>query len=86
LNGYISLKFHTNEIYNFMSFENIRYHLAVTCLVLGCSIPIMGAVVWVITEAIPLEGRALNITYIATYIPIALFGLRFYTTKLRGIA
>ncbi len=86
MNGYINLRPHTNEIYNFMSFENIRYHLAVTCLVLGCSIPIMGAVVWVITEAVPLEGQALNITYIATYIPIALFGLRFYIPKLRGTA
>jgi hypothetical protein len=46
----------------------------------------MGAVVWAITEIIPLEGRALNIAYIATYIPIALFGLRLYIPKLRGIA
>ncbi len=69
-----------------MKFENIRYYLSVTCLVLGCSIPVMGAVVWVITEVIPLEGRALKIAYIATYIPIALFGLRFYIPRLRGVA
>lgn len=69
-----------------MTLENIRYLLSVTCLVLGCSIPIMGAVVWVITEIIPLEGRALNIAYIATYIPIALFGLHFYIPRLRNSA
>lgn len=69
-----------------MNLENIRYYLAVTCLVLGCSIPIMGAVVWTITEVIPLEGHALNIAYIATYIPIVLLGLRFYIPRLRGVA
>lgn len=46
----------------------------------------MGGVVWVITEVIPLEGRALKIAYIATYIPIALLGLRFYIPRLRGVA
>jgi hypothetical protein len=49
-----------------MNLENIRYHIAVTLLVLGCSIPIMGIVVWVITEIIPLEGRALKIIYLIT--------------------
>lgn len=69
-----------------MSLENIRYYLAVTCLVSGCSIPIMGAVVWTITEIIPLEGRNLNIAYLATYASIVLFGLRFYIPRLRGMA
>ena len=43
-----------------MNFENIRYHIAVTLLVLGSSIPVMGMVVWAITEIIPLKGRALK--------------------------
>lgn len=69
-----------------MNFENIRYYLSVTCLVLGCSIPVMGAAVWAITEVIPLEGRALKIAYILTYIPIAISGLHFYIPRLRGVA
>jgi hypothetical protein len=67
-----------------MKFENIRYHIAVTLLVLGCSIPISGAVVWVITEIAPLDGCTLDIAYVATYIPIALFGLHFYLPRMRG--
>jgi hypothetical protein len=67
-----------------MNFENIRYHLAVTCLVLGCSTPIMGAAVWLITEIFPLEGCNLNIAYVATYIPIVFFGLKFHLPRLRG--
>jgi hypothetical protein len=69
-----------------MNLEDIRYHIAVTLLVLGCSIPIMGMVVWMITEIIPLEGRALNIVYLATYLLIILFGLRFYIPRLRNRA
>ena len=69
-----------------MNLENIRYHIAVTLLVLGCSIPIMGMVVWVITEITPLEGRALSIVYLATYLLIILFGLRFYIPRLRNFA
>jgi hypothetical protein len=69
-----------------MNLENIRYHIAVTLLVLGCSIPIMGIVVWVITEIIPLEGRALKIIYLITYVPIVLFGVCFYIPRLRGRA
>ena len=68
-----------------MNLENIRYHIAVTLLVLGCSIPIMGIVVWIITEMIPLEGRALKIAYITTYVAIVLFGLRFYIPRMRGM-
>ena len=66
--------------------ENIRYYLSVSCLALGSSIPIMGAIVWVITEFIPLEGRALKIAYIITYIPVALVSMRFYIPRLRGVA
>jgi hypothetical protein len=69
-----------------MNLENIRYHIAVTLLVLGCSIPVMGMVVWVITEIIPLEGQDLKIAYLATYATIVLFGLRFYIPRLRGFA
>ncbi|WPN31763.1 hypothetical protein QMK54_08400 [Pseudomonas sp. P5_109] len=68
-----------------MNLENIRYHIAVTLLVLGCSIPVMGMVVWVITEIIPLEGRALKIAYLTTYVFIVLLGLRFYIPRMRGM-
>lgn len=67
-----------------MNFENIRYHLAVICLVLGCSIPTMGAIVWLITAVFPLKDCYLNIAYVATYIPIVIFGLQFYLPRLRG--
>jgi len=69
-----------------MNFENIRYHIAVTLLVLGCSIPAMGMAVWIITEIVPLEGRDLKIAYLATYATIVSFGLRFYIPRLRGFA
>ena len=69
-----------------MNLENIRYHIAVTLLVLGGSIPVMGMVVWAITEIFPLKGKVLKITYLATYVPIVLFGLRFYIPRLRGFA
>lgn len=69
-----------------MSLENIRYYLSVSLLVFGCSIPIMGIIVWAITEIIPLDGSALKITYAITYILVATFGLRFYIPRLRGTA
>ena len=68
-----------------MNLENIRCHIAVTLLVLGCSIPVMGMVVWVITEIIPLEDRALKIAYLTTYVFIVLLGLRFYIPRMRGM-
>ncbi|KAA0969278.1 hypothetical protein FQ185_18555 [Pseudomonas sp. ANT_H12B] len=68
-----------------MNLENIRYHLAVTCLVLGCSGLPAAIVVWCITQIVPLEGKHLKITYLITYVTIAIFGLRFYIPKLRGL-
>lgn len=69
-----------------MTLENIRYHLSVTFLVLGtCGLP-TGAIVWCITEVVPLAGRSLNIAYLITYVTLVFFGLRFYLPRLRGHA
>lgn len=69
-----------------MSLENFRYYLSVSLLVFGCSIPIMGIIVWAITELIPLDGHALKIAYVTTYILVVILGLRFYIPRLRGAA
>jgi predicted exporter len=44
----------------------------------------MGAIVWVITYFIPLEGLKLRATYIVVYLVISFFTLRFYLPRLRG--
>ena len=69
-----------------MSIQKIRYYLSVCCLVLGCSIPIMGIIVWGITEVFPLKGRALHIAYASTYVVLVLVGLRVYIPKLSRVA
>ena len=69
-----------------MNIQKIRYYLSVCCLVLGCSIPIMGIVVWGITEVFPLEGRALYIAYASIYSVLVLVGLRVYIPKLNRVA
>ena len=69
-----------------MTLENIRYHLSVTCLVLGCCGLPAGVVVWCITEIVPLEGKYLYIAYSVTYVTLVFFGLRFYIPRLRGHA
>lgn len=68
-----------------LTLENLRYNLAVTCLVLGCSGLPAAIVVLCITQIIPLEGKHLNITYLIIYVTIAIFGLRFYIPRLRGL-
>lgn len=75
-----------NKVSKSMTFENIRYYLSVTCLVLGCSGLPTGAIVWCITEIVPLEGKCLNIAYLVTYVALVCFGLRFYIPRLRGHA
>lgn len=69
-----------------MSIQKIRYYLSVCCLVFGCSMPLMGIIVWGVTEVFPLEGRALYIAYASIYIPLVIVGLRIYMPKLRGVA
>lgn len=68
-----------------VALETIRYHLAVTLLVLGCSGLPTGVVVYGITEIIPLEGKPLLIAYLTTYTIIVFFGLRYYIPRLRGL-
>lgn len=69
-----------------MTLENIRYHISVTLLVLGCCGLPTGAIVWCITEIIPLEGTHLDIAYLVTYMILVVFGLRFYIPRMRGHA
>ena len=68
-----------------MNFENIRYHIAVTLLILGSSgLPTL-AIVFCINKAIHLNEEHLKIAYFITYIALVLIGLRFYTPRMRGM-
>ncbi len=69
-----------------MTLENIRYHISVTLLVLGCCGLPTGAIVWCLTEIVPLQGTHLNIAYAVTYVTLVFFGLRFYLPRMRGHA
>ncbi|QHD00198.1 hypothetical protein PspS04_07350 [Pseudomonas sp. S04] len=67
-----------------MNLENIRYHIAVTLLVLGCSGLPTGFIVFCITEVIHIDEEHLNTAYLVTYVILVFFGLRFYIPRLRG--
>lgn len=68
-----------------MSFENIRYFLAVVFLVLGSSLLYTAIVVWALKEMIYIEGFCLRVTYIVVYVVISVVGLVFYIPRLRGV-
>lgn len=68
-----------------MSFENIRYYLAVIFLVLGSSLLYTAILVWMLKEVIFIEGVCLCATYIVMYVVISLVGLTFYIPRLRGV-
>jgi hypothetical protein len=68
-----------------MNLENIRYHIAVTLMVLGCSGLPAGVIVFGITKAIHIDEEHLNTAYLASYIILVLLGLRLYTPRMRGI-
>jgi hypothetical protein len=67
-----------------MTLEDLRYHIAVTSLVLGCSGLPTAIIVLCITEFIPLDGKPLYITFFTIYATLVFFGLRFYIPRLRG--
>jgi hypothetical protein len=68
-----------------MSLENIRYHIAVTLLVLGCSGLPTGVIVFGIRKLIHIDENHLDTAYLITYIIIVIFGLRFYIPRMRGL-
>lgn len=68
-----------------MKLGNLRYYLALSCLVLGCSIPITGILVWIITEFVSPTTEHLTVLYVATYIIVVCVGFRVYGKRLRNI-
>lgn len=68
-----------------MNLENIRYYVALSCLVFGCSIPYTLLIVWPMRVMIPLEGMYLRAAYIITYVIVAYLGFVFYRKRLRGV-
>ena len=68
-----------------MSFENIRYFLAVVFLVLGSSLLYTAIVVWALKEMIYIEGFCVRVTYIVVYVVISVVGLVFFVPRLRGV-
>jgi hypothetical protein len=67
-----------------MNLENIRYYIAVTLMVLGCSGLPAGLVVFCIRKIIHIDENHLNTTYLVTYAIIVFFGLAFYIPRMRG--
>jgi hypothetical protein len=67
-----------------MNLGNIRYHIAVTLMVLGCSGLPAGIIVYGIRKAIHIDGKHLNAAYLVTYAIVVFFGLIFYVPRMRG--
>ncbi|MNN90475.1 hypothetical protein D3C81_2084290 [compost metagenome] len=68
-----------------MNLENIRYHIAVTLMVLGCSGLPSGIIVFCLRKVIHISEEYLDATYIVTYVVLVIFGLRFYMPRMRGL-
>jgi hypothetical protein len=67
-----------------MNLENIRYHIAVTFMVLGCSGLPAGLIVFCIREVIDIDEKNLDAAYLTTYAIVVFFGLVFYIPRMRG--
>lgn len=67
-----------------MNLENIRYHIAVTLMVLGCSGLPSALAVWGITNFVHISDKYLDGAYITAYVIFVFFGLRFYIPRMRG--
>lgn len=68
-----------------MKIESLRYYLTLIFLVLGCSIPVTGIAVWVVTEIVQIAVSHLNALYVAAYIVVACTGFYVYGKRLRNI-
>jgi hypothetical protein len=68
-----------------MNLEKIRYHIAITLLVLGCSgLPTL-FIVFCINKVIHIDENHLNTAYLLTYAILVFFGLRFYIPRMRRL-
>jgi hypothetical protein len=67
-----------------MNLENIRYHIAVTLLVLGSSGLPAALTVWGVTSFVHISGKYLDAAYLTTYVIFVCFGLWFYIPRMRG--
>ncbi len=65
--------------------EKIRYYLAATLLVLGCSGLPSGLIVFGIRKIIHIDEQHLNKAYLASYVIVVFFGLRIYIPRMRGM-
>lgn len=71
--------------YRIMSYENIRYHLAVAFMVCGSSIFYTLLLVWLLLKLVSVEGWELKILYVLVYVLFCFFGLHFYIPRLRKL-
>ncbi|AIL64253.1 hypothetical protein PSAKL28_51130 [Pseudomonas alkylphenolica] len=69
----------------FMNLENVRYYIALICVVFGPSILYTGLITWPIRVVYDFEGRQLQVLYAVTYIVIVVLGFIFYRKRLRGV-
>lgn len=67
-----------------MNLENIRYHVAVTCLVLGSSGLPAALTVWGVTNFVRVSDKYLDAVYLTVYVIFVCFGLWFYMPRMRG--
>lgn len=68
-----------------MIFEKIRYYIAITLLVLGCSGLPSGLIVFGIRKIIHIDEQYLNKAYWASYAIVVFFGLRIYIPRMRSM-
>lgn len=64
--------------YRIMSYENIRYHLAVAFMVCGSSIFYTLLLVWLLLKLVPVEGWELKILYVLVYVLFCYFVILFF--------
>ena len=64
-----------------MSYENIRYHLAVAFMVCGSSIFYTLLLVWLLLKLVPVEGWELKILYVLVYVLFCFFWFAFLYPK-----
>lgn len=69
-----------------MSFESVRYYLAVIFLVLGSSLLYTAIVVWALKEIVFIEGFYLCGTYTMVYVVISVAGLFFIFQGCEGLS
>ncbi|ALI04941.1 MULTISPECIES: hypothetical protein [Pseudomonas] len=69
----------------FMNFSNARYYIWIGSLIFGSAGLYTLIIVGGVKQVVPLEGVYLRGAYIAIYVVISFFGLRFYIPRLRNV-